>query len=111
LATTARRECLVVLRRSRREPPVGDERLLDTVPDQRSALDVTLLVDERDASLWRVFEELPDRCRRLLRVLLADPAPSYAEVADALDMPIGSIGPTRQRCLASLRMLAVESGA
>lgn len=111
LATTARRECLVVLRRSRREPPVGDERLLDTVPDQRSALDVTLLVDERDASLWRVFDELPDRCRRLLRVLLADPAPSYAEVADALDMPIGSIGPTRQRCLASLRMLAVESGA
>lgn len=111
LSTVARRECLVVLRRSRREPPVGDERLLDIVPDQRSPLDASLLVDERDAALWRVFDELPDRCRRLLRVLLADPAPSYAEVSEALDMPIGSIGPTRQRCLASLRLLAVESGA
>lgn len=111
LATTARRECLVVLKKSRREPPVGDERWLDTVPDQRSAVDGALLVDERDSALWRVFDELPDRCRRLLRVLLADPAPSYAEVAEALDLPIGSIGPTRQRCLSSLRRLAVESGA
>lgn len=111
LATTARRECLVVLRRSHREPPIGDERLLDSVPDQRSPLDAALLADERDAALWRVFAELPDRCRRLLRVLLADPAPSYAEVAEALEMPVGSIGPTRQRCLSSLRVLAVESGA
>lgn len=111
LATTARRECLVVLRRSRREPPVGDERLLDTVPAQRSPLDASLLADERDAALWRVFDELPDRCRRLLRVLLADPAPSYAEVSESLGIPVGSIGPTRQRCLSSLRQLAVESGA
>jgi hypothetical protein len=34
---------------------------------------------------------------------MADPAPSYDEVSDALDMPVGSIGPTRQRCLRSLR--------
>ena len=58
-----------------------------------------------------MFDQLPDRCRRLLRVLLADPPPAYAEVAAALEMPIGSIGPTRARCLAQLRTLAVDSGA
>ena len=70
-----------------------------------------MLVAERDAALWQVFDELPDPCRRLLRVLVADPPPAYAEIADALDMPIGSIGPTRARCLAKLRTLALQSGA
>ncbi len=110
LATTARRECLAVLRRSQREPPVGEERVFDAVPDQRPRLDAALLVSERDAALWRVFDQLTDRCRRLLRVLMADPAPAYADVAAALDMPIGSIGPTRARCLSSLRELALSSG-
>jgi hypothetical protein len=40
----------------------------------------------------------------------ADPAPSYAELAAALDMPIGSIGPTRARCLENLRGLLTTSG-
>jgi RNA polymerase sigma factor (sigma-70 family) len=111
LATTARRECLAVLRRSHREPPVGEERVFDAIPDQRQSLDAALLADERDAALWQIFDELPDRCRRLLRVLMSDPPPAYAEVAAALDMPIGSIGPTRARCLSSLRDLALASGA
>ncbi len=42
--------------------------------------------------------------------MIADPAPSYAEISEALDMPIGSIGPTRQRCLAALRAQAVAAG-
>jgi hypothetical protein len=41
---------------------------------------------------------------------MADPAPSYAQVAAALDMPIGSIGPTRGRCLQQLRVLALGRG-
>jgi hypothetical protein len=56
-----------------------------------------------------VFDQLNDPCRRLLRVLMADPPPSYAEVAVALDMPIGSIGPTRARCLANLRRLVADA--
>ena len=52
-----------------------------------------------------MFEQIPERCRRLLRVLMADPPPAYADVAVALDMPIGSIGPTRARCLERLRGL------
>ena len=43
------------------------------------------------------------RCAALLRVLAADPAPSYEEVGAALEMPVGSIGPTRARCLGQLR--------
>jgi RNA polymerase sigma factor (sigma-70 family) len=111
LATTARRECLLVLKRGRREPPLPTDEMADRLPDQRDELDAGLLLAERDATLWRLFESLPDKCRRLLRVLVADPPPAYADVAEALDMPIGSIGPTRQRCLTQLRTLAVDSGA
>jgi DNA-directed RNA polymerase specialized sigma24 family protein len=54
-------------------------------------------------ALWQAAERLPVRCRKLLRVLMASPPPSYAEVAAALGLPIGSIGPTRARCLERLR--------
>jgi DNA-directed RNA polymerase specialized sigma24 family protein len=58
---------------------------------------------QRAAAVWRAFGRLPDRCRELLRVLMASPPPSYAEVAAALGLPVGSIGPTRARCLQRLR--------
>ena len=48
---------------------------------------------------------MPDRCQRLLRILMADPPPSYQDVAETLTMPVGSIGPTRARCLERLRTL------
>ena len=50
---------------------------------------------------------LPEHCQRLLRVLMADPAPTYEEVSRALDIPIGAIGPTRGRCLWRLRLQVV----
>ena len=65
---------------------------------------------EQDARLWGAFSALPTLCRSLLRVLLADPAPSYAEVSAALDMPVGSIGPRRQRCLQRLRNVFEQPG-
>ena len=52
---------------------------------------------------------LPGNCQRLLRVVFADPAPSYSEVGAALDMPVGSIGPTRARCLARLQLLLTDA--
>jgi RNA polymerase sigma factor (sigma-70 family) len=103
LATTTRRECLQVLRRrSRTGYPTESVETLQ-VPDAAPALDAGLLADERDAALWAAVHELPTRCWSLLRILMASPPPSYAEVAAALDMAIGSIGPTRQRCLDQLR--------
>jgi DNA-directed RNA polymerase specialized sigma24 family protein len=67
---------------------------------------------DRAAALWRAFSRLPSRCRELLRVLMASPPPSYAEVAAALGLPLGSIGPTRARCLARLReeMAGISGG-
>ena len=106
LASTARHEALRVLRRAGRELPVGDEEEL--VP--RGAVveppDAHVLASEWHAVLWKAFAALPARCQRLLRVLIAEPAPSYQEVAAALQMPIGGIGPTRARCLRQLRRLA-----
>lgn len=102
LATTARRECLQLLRKSRHERPARDDALLDTA-DPGPAVDAAVLLDERDGALWRAFTLIGERCQRLLRVLMASPPPSYQEVSAALDMAIGTIGPTRQRCLEQLR--------
>jgi RNA polymerase sigma factor (sigma-70 family) len=55
--------------------------------------------------LWQHIAELPERCRALLRVIAFADRPDYAEIAKAMDMPQGSIGPTRGRCLAKLRLL------
>ena len=108
LSTTARRECLQVLRRSKRESPTQALEYLAGTPDNARELDAGLLDAERDAALWRAFGELSERCQLLLRVLMATPPPAYAEVAEALDIPIGTIGPTRKRCLAHLRRLAQD---
>jgi len=107
LATTARRECLQALRKSKRESPAPTPEYLANSPDSARELDAGLLDDERDAALWCAFGRLSERCQLLLRVLMATPPPAYAEVAAALDMPIGTIGPTRKRCLAHLRRLAL----
>lgn len=104
LATTVRRESLATLRRGARVR-VGLVDEAHDIPAGGEALDDMLVRAERDAALWRAFEALAPRCQVLLRVLMADPAPSYAEVSAALDMPIGSIGPTRQRCLGLLRKI------
>jgi RNA polymerase sigma factor (sigma-70 family) len=103
LATTARHESLRLLRHGDRIRPAPDE-VLDHADDGDDRGEVAVLVAERDADLWDAFRELGERCRTLLRVLLADPPPSYDEVAAALDIPVGSIGPTRGRCLARLRV-------
>jgi RNA polymerase sigma factor (sigma-70 family) len=108
LAATARHECLRVLR-------IGQRHVLtdgfDLPEDSaETALDARLLTGERDAAVWRAFSALSERCRRLLRLLGADPVPSYEEVGAALEMPIGSIGPTRGRCLGQLREHLATAG-
>ncbi len=60
-------------------------------------------LDERHRVLWRHVTELDERCQYLLRVIAFARQPDYASIAEELDMPIGSIGPTRGRCLGKLR--------
>lgn len=102
LATTARREALALLRR-RREVPFGEDGAEDVVDDRQPPPWDALMADERDRELWRAFGRLAPRCQSLLRVLVIEPMASYAAAASALDVPIGSLGPTRARCLAALR--------
>lgn len=65
---------------------------------------------DRDRRLWRALETLDARCRRLLRIVAFEERPDYARIAGDLRMPIGSIGPTRGRCLGKLRAALVADG-
>ena len=115
LATTARNESLKVIRAGGRITVTDDLQLLDRGADEtpeRIALEAEEATErtERIGRVWSVFERLPARCQRLLRVLIATPPLSYAEIAATLEIPIGSIGPTRARCLARLRELMAAGG-
>lgn len=110
LATTARREALRVAQRRGRDVTVRDDDLGVGLVDQAAVeLDLALLESERDAALWSGFTQLSERCQHLLRVLMACDRPAYTEVAGSLGMPIGSIGPTRMRCLGRLEKILGSS--
>jgi RNA polymerase sigma factor (sigma-70 family) len=110
LSTTARYESLAILRKRGREHLVRDDDLATNVLDEQALeLDAVLLDNERDAQLWRSFGHLSERCRVLLRALMASDRPNYRAISEALGMSVGSIGPTRMRCLDKLRDL-VGSG-
>lgn len=107
LATTARNESLAVLRRQGRTVALDDEEMEDVAaPDPAAGM----LRSERDVALWSSFATLSVRCQALLRLLVSDPPPSYEEVSAVLDMPVGSIGPTRARCLEHLRRRTEAAG-
>lgn len=103
VATTARREALAITRARRRETPVElVDAHLASVPDVAAE---RLLDGELSGALRAAFRQLPEACQRLLALLSADPPPSYNDVCRVLGMPIGSIGPTRRRCLTKLRRM------
>jgi RNA polymerase sigma factor (sigma-70 family) len=103
LATTTRRECGRVLR-ARRSPPAVVVLDAENIPDQHTGLaEHELLVAERHAALREAFTDLPSRCQRLIGMLTDDPPAPYAKISAELGIPIGSIGPTRSRCLDMLR--------
>lgn len=110
LATTARRECLRVLRSAGRARPVEVPPEPPVPHGTESAPELAALVAERDELLHRALGELSPRCQRLLGALMAAQPLSYAEVSAALNLPIGSIGPTRGRCLDCLRRHAARLG-
>ena len=62
-----------------------------------------MLAAERHAALREAYSHLPTECQRLVAMLTADPPVSYAEISATLAIPVGSIGPTRSRCLDKIR--------
>lgn len=109
LTLTARREAWRVARKAQRDLPVDDDDLAGQTPAERSA-EAIAVGNDRDARLWAAVTGLPERCRRLLRVVAFEQRPDYAGLAKDLGMPVGSIGPTRGRCLAKLRAALEEEG-
>lgn len=106
LVTTAKRESWRVVREARRTQALPDEQDRDELPDESGpGPEASALADLEGQVLWRHVQALPERCRSLLRVIAFSDRPDYATVAQALGMPVGSIGPTRGRCLAKLRHL------
>jgi RNA polymerase sigma factor (sigma-70 family) len=104
LATTTRRECLRVLRAGHAHVLVpDDDDVFDPADREAKPVDAGLLAQEQRRTLAAAFRRIPNRCQVLLRLLTADPPLKYQEVSEVLGMPIGSIGPTRQRCLECLR--------
>ncbi len=102
LVTTAARESLRYVEVRNRSIPVDPQAATLDVVDDRDVAE-TLLRDERAMALRAALAELPEARRELLTLLATDPPTSYDEVSRRLDIPVGSIGPTRARALAQLR--------
>jgi RNA polymerase sigma factor (sigma-70 family) len=101
LVTTARRECLRMIRLRGRELATDETAPFDRPEDDLVSEQV--MTRERDNALLRALAALDERCRMLLTLLSAIDPPSYDQIGSALGMPVGAIGPTRARCLDKLR--------
>lgn len=103
LVTTTRRECLRYLQSVRRRRNREQEIKID-VPDNRlPSPEHQMVAADLDAALRVAFSQLDPKCQSLILLLMQTPRVPYAEIATRLNIPIGSIGPQRARCLARLR--------
>ncbi len=103
LATTTQHECGRILRTVRRPGHAGHA-LAETIADDHAqTAEQDLLAAERHAALREAPGQLPPGCQQLLALLIADPPVPSAEISARLGIPVGSIGPTRRRCLDKLR--------
>jgi DNA-directed RNA polymerase specialized sigma24 family protein len=108
LTTTAARECLAVLRRSKRELPV--DAFVDQLAWTGPTPETRVLRDERDRAVDAAVAKLPTRRRQLVDAIFRGPDADYAQVSQATGMPVGSIGPTRGRALVELRGQMARGG-
>jgi len=119
LATTTGRECCSILREARKRKVAGQVLDIENVPDPRSQIaEDELVLAEHQAALREAFGHLPPHCQQLIALLIADPPVPYAEISAKLGIPVGSIGPTRGRCLDKLRshpavaaLISAEAGS
>jgi RNA polymerase sigma factor (sigma-70 family) len=102
LLVTVRRDAARVSAGTRSQVDDAEPVLL-TTPDPAPGPAVQVVDADRDRRLWAAVASLPERCQRLLRVIAFADRPDYASLSADLGMPVGSIGPTRGRCLSKLR--------
>ena len=104
LATTTRRECGRVLRTARGPRAAGYLPDTENIPDEQSVTaEQEVLAAERHAALREALARLPPCCQQLIAALTEDPPVPYAQISARLGLPVGSIGPSRRRCLDKLR--------
>jgi RNA polymerase sigma factor (sigma-70 family) len=104
LATTTHREACRIQRATRRWQPLGRVLDADHILDQQAGeAEHELMAAERHAALHEAFTRLPSCWQQLIAALIADPPVPYAQISAQLGIPVGSIGPTRNRCLDKLR--------
>lgn len=123
LATTACNEVRQIGRQQARQPTgLGDTgtdesggglgALLDTVPGDLGEHEAGLVADEEAHRVRAAFARLDQGCREIITVLvMADPPPAYDEASELLGRPVGSLGPTRKRCLDKMRTLLDDDPA
>jgi len=110
LVVTTRREAWRVRGAGRKLLP-ADQDWLSALPAAEPGSEEQVIMDDQRRALWTAMRQLPSRCQELLRIVAFVPRPDYAAVAAELGIPIGSVGPTRGRCLAKLRaLLAGDQG-
>ncbi len=110
LSVTVRREAARAARTSGRAAPVEDE-VIAAALDPAPGVEAEVMDRDTREVLWRHVHELSERCQRLLRVLAFSDRPDYRSLSAELDMPVGSIGPTRGRCLEKLRAACLADSA
>jgi RNA polymerase sigma factor (sigma-70 family) len=103
ITTVARNEVHAILRARRRSDAVA--LLVEPAAAPSAEDEIDQDADLRPA-LRAAFEQLPELWQRLLMLVMTDPPTPYAEISATLGIPVGSIGPTRQRCLEHLRRSA-----
>ncbi len=106
LSVTVRREAARQAQRNQRMAPVEDAEVDAHLPPVDSPEVEVIDIADRSV-LWRHTAELSERCQHLLRVLAFSDRPDYRHISDELGIPVGSIGPTRGRCLDKLRRACV----
>jgi RNA polymerase sigma factor (sigma-70 family) len=104
LVTTTKREAWRVRGAGRKQLP-ADTEMFTALPEPTPGTEEQVITDDQRRVLWLAIGKLSERCQELLRIIAFVPRPDYAAVAAELGMPVGSIGPTRGRCLAKLRAL------
>ena len=106
LATTAAREAIRLHRQNRDKSAVSFdaiENLDEMLANEEATIEEVTVAAIQSGAIRRVMSQLPGKCPELLSMLYSESESSYEEIKTKLEIPSGSIGPTRSRCIERLR--------